>query len=191
MQVITSISVNYHESHKGTSRHLCHSLLKYVPYSTVVEVDALNGRDINVVLVLVDLPLYLGQAHHPLPLVLHVFQVQQLVVILLGAQWPRLLLESFEGYEFLVNTLSIDQSVLLKNNDDLVYLYVTAESLSVTLHEPVHGLWNFFPFPFGTAGINNHTRSPCSFVWFSVYLPVNRAPSCHSCLSPTFSRTYL
>ena len=47
--------------------------------------DALNGRDIDVVLVLVVLPLHLGQAHHPLPLVLHVFQVQELVVILLGA----------------------------------------------------------------------------------------------------------
>ena len=63
MQEITSISVNYHV-HKGTTGHfMLHSLpfcLEYVPYSTVVEVDALNGQDIDVVLVLVVLPLHLG-----------------------------------------------------------------------------------------------------------------------------------
>ena len=67
---------------------MLHSLpfcLEYVPSSIVVEVDALKGQDIDMVLVLVHvvLPLHLGQAHHPLPLVLHVFQVQELV--LLGA----------------------------------------------------------------------------------------------------------
>ena len=61
-----------------TMLHCLPFCLEYVPYSTVVEVDALNGRDIDVVLVLVVLPLHLGQAHHPLPLVLHVFQVQRL-----------------------------------------------------------------------------------------------------------------
>ena len=96
--------------------------LEYVPYSTVVEVDALNGQDIDVVLVLVVLPLHLGQA---LPLVLHVFQVQRLVVILLGAQWPRLLLERFEGYGYLVDTLSIDRSVLLKNDDFMYSVFCT------------------------------------------------------------------
>ena len=78
--------------------------LEYIQYSTIIEVVVLNGRDIDVVLVLVVLLLHLGEAHHPLPLVLHVLQVQELVVIVLEAQWPRLLLEHFEGYRYLVNT---------------------------------------------------------------------------------------
>ena len=64
-----------------------------VPYSTVIEVGGCIIRSgIDVVQVLI---LHLGQAPHPLPLLLHV-RVQELEVIVLGVQWPCLLLEFFE-----------------------------------------------------------------------------------------------
>ena len=149
----------------------------------VVEVDALNSRDINMVLVLVVLPLHLGQAYPPLPLVLHEFQVQQLVIILLGA------FGMFWGIRiYILWTHFQSIKVYYRKKDDLVYsLFCTWEQrvcLSLCMDQSMGCGTSLLLLLVQLCSITIPDHQLCM---------VNRVSSCCRApsVAPTFSQTYI